>query len=133
MPRPYSKSNSSFITIFRSQHYKFYNVKQIIILYQTITSTHDHEEKGLLDTLWGKEKMVVPSIFSFSYNIFFPSKNKFQILSPIYHVVFNLVMSKVLLFGKDLQKIHQDYNAKWDDNARRRKIIFNTLQHNLEI
>ena len=37
----------------------------------------------LLKTLWEKEKMLVTSIFSFSYNGFYPIKEKINNLSNI--------------------------------------------------
>ena len=49
--------------------------------------------------------MLVTSTFSFSQNIFYPSQNKFPILSLIYFVVcqgLNLDKSTSLLFGKGL-------------------------------
>ena len=44
-------------------------------------------KRRLLKTLWEKEKMLVPSIFSLSHNVFYPFRNKFQFLSPIHFVV----------------------------------------------
>ena len=43
--------------------------------------------RSLLKTLWGKEKMLVSSIFSFSHNVFNIFQNKFQIFIHIYFVV----------------------------------------------
>ena len=37
--------------------------------------------KGRLKTLWTKEKMLVASIFSFSHNVFYHMKDKFNIFS----------------------------------------------------
>ena len=34
--------------------------------------------RSLLKTLWEKEKMLVTSIFSFSHNVFYPSKTNFS-------------------------------------------------------
>ena len=52
-----------------------------------MTTVDADVEKGILKTLWDKEKMLVTSIFSFSYNVFYPNTEKFngwslQILSP---------------------------------------------------
>ena len=51
--------------------------------------------------------MLVTSIFSFSYNVFYPSQNKLQFLSNIDFVVckinaFNLDQSTIFSFDKDL-------------------------------
>ena len=35
-----------------------------------------------------KEKMLVTSIFSFSHNVFYPSRNKFWFFIQIYFVVY---------------------------------------------
>ena len=43
--------------------------------------------RSLLKTLWKKEKMLVTSIFSFSHNVFYPFKNKFQFSARIYFLV----------------------------------------------
>ena len=57
----------------------------------TGSGTHDHQVMSLtrspLKTLSEKEKMLVTSIFSFTHNIFYPLKNKFQFWSHIYFVV----------------------------------------------
>ena len=45
------------------------------------------QEIGLLKTLWEKEKMLVTSIFSFSHNVFYSSRHKFQFLSHNYFVI----------------------------------------------
>ena len=42
--------------------------------------------RSLLKILWEKEKMLVTSIFSFSHDVFYPSKNNFQFWSHIYFV-----------------------------------------------
>ena len=34
------------------------------------------KEKGILKTLWEKEKMLVTSIFSFSHSVFYPIREK---------------------------------------------------------
>ena len=44
-------------------------------------------ERILLKTLWEKEKMLVTSNYSFSYNVFLPIKDKNDHLSFIYSVV----------------------------------------------
>ena len=41
------------------------------------------DEKSLLKTLWKKEKMLLSSIFSFFHNVFYPTKEKFNLLSHI--------------------------------------------------
>ena len=46
-------------------------------LYHTILTFNDPQQRGLLKTLWEKEKMLVTSIFSFSNIEFNPSQNKY--------------------------------------------------------
>ena len=41
------------------------------------------EETNLLKTAWKKKKMLVTSIFSFSHNVFYPMKDKFNVMSNI--------------------------------------------------
>ena len=50
-----------------------------LILYHTIPTFNDFN-RGLLKTLWEKEKMLVTSNFSFSHNVFYP----FEELSTIF-------------------------------------------------
>ena len=45
------------------------------------------QERSLLKTSWEKEKMLVTSIFSFFYNVFYPIKDRNYHLSYIYFVV----------------------------------------------
>ena len=54
-------------------------------------------KRNHLKTVWEKEKMLVTSIFSFSQNVFYPFKLKFQFLSHIYCVICNCFQ-----FGQDL-------------------------------
>ena len=48
-----------------------------LTLYRTIQTFND-PERGLLKTLWVKDKMLIISILSFSHIVFYPSWNKFQ-------------------------------------------------------
>ena len=49
-----------------------------LTLYYTIPTFNDPEhERGLLKTLWEKEKMLETSVFPFSQNIFYPSQKEF--------------------------------------------------------
>ena len=43
--------------------------------------------RGLLKTLWDKEKLLVTIIFSFPHKVFYSSQNKTKFFSPIYLVV----------------------------------------------
>ena len=43
-----------------------------LTLYRTILTFSNPYKKGLLKTLWEKEKMLVNSIFFFSHSVFFP-------------------------------------------------------------
>ena len=54
-----------------------------LTLYHKIATFNDPKERSLLKTLWEKENMLVTSIFSFSHNVFYPSKSKFQFLNHI--------------------------------------------------
>ena len=63
------------------------------------------KERGLLKTVWEKEKMLKTSIFSFFHNAFYPSKANFN-FSVAFNLSsanpFNFDLSKNLSFGKDL-------------------------------
>ena len=59
-------------------------LKIALTLYHTIPTFNDPESEGLSKTLWGKEKMLVNSIFSFSDYVFYPSQTKFLFSIPIY-------------------------------------------------
>ena len=69
--------------------------------------------RGLLKTLWEKEKMLVTSIFSLSHNVLFSmfstlSKTNYHFLAKLNlwsANAFNLVSSNILSFGKDLSKL----------------------------
>ena len=56
-------------------------------LSHTILTFNDLGKRSLLKTLCEKEKILVTSIFSFSHNVFYPCKDKFQFLSHIYFVI----------------------------------------------
>ena len=43
--------------------------------------------KGPFENIEGKEKMLVTSIFSYSHNVFYPSKNIFQLSNHIYFII----------------------------------------------
>ena len=53
----------------------------LLTLYHTILSFNDPKP---FENILKKEKMLETSIFSFSYNVFYPSKNKFQFFKCIY-------------------------------------------------
>ena len=53
--------------------------------------------------MYEKEKMMVTSIFSFSYDVFYPQINKFQFILLSANA-FNLDQSKILSFGKELKE-----------------------------
>ena len=58
-----------------------------------------------MKTLREKEKMLVTSIFSFSLNVLYPTKERNNHLSAFNLSsanAFNLVQSKILLFGKEI-------------------------------
>ena len=59
-----------------------------------MTTFDDTEEKEFLKTSWGKEKMLVTSIFSFPHHVFYPVKDK--CLSNVWFVV-----CKYFQFGQD--------------------------------
>ena len=93
-------------------------------LYQTIP-TLSTLERGLLETLWEKEKMLVSSIFSFSHNVFYPSQNIFQNFNHIsifvckrfqFRQVYNFVVSysdnNSKSAGEGL-KSRKGYNGSW--------------------
>ena len=52
-----------------------------LTLYHTMRPSDAFEEKALLQTLLGKEKVLVISILSFSNNVFCPFKEKLLLLS----------------------------------------------------
>ena len=76
-----------------------------LTLYHTILTYNNPKKGGFLKTFWKREKVLVTSIFSFSQNVFCPSetnfnfKVKFILLSA---KAFNLDLSKILSFGKEL-------------------------------
>ena len=74
-----------------------------LALYHIIASFNDPRIR-FWKTLLVKEKMLVTSIFSFSHSIFYSTKERNYHLSNIYRLqnAFNLVMSKILSFGKGL-------------------------------
>ena len=51
----------------------------LFILCITITTFDATEQKAFLKILREKEKMLVTSIFSFSHNVFYPMKGKFNV------------------------------------------------------
>ena len=64
--------------------------------------------KKSFKTLWEKEKMLVTSIFSFSHNVFYPYRNKLQILVTFMVKsanAFNLDKANFLGFGKGLRLV----------------------------
>ena len=75
------------------------------MLYHSILTFKDPWKEVFLKTLWEKEKMLVTSIFSFSHNVFYPSKTNFN-FSATFNLssanAFNLDQSKNLSFGKEL-------------------------------
>ena len=79
-------------------NYSIVKVHIELTLYHTIPSFNNPGRDARLD----KEKMLVTSIFSLSQNVFYLHKDKttFNLLSAN---TFNLVQSKVFLFGKGLK------------------------------
>ena len=77
-----------------------------LTLYHTVLTFNDPTQgRGLWKTLWEKKKMLVTSIFSFSHSVFYSIKKKIVILAMFKMSsanAFNLVMSKLLSFGKGL-------------------------------
>ena len=65
---------------------------------------NDPHVRSLLKTLWEKEKMLVTSIFSFSHNVFYPSKKEFLFLTfnLLSANAFKLDQSQNLLLGKEV-------------------------------
>ena len=82
---------------------------QQIVFNQTLTSCHDiHSERKLFKTMQEKVKMLLTTIFSFSYYVFLPFQNKFPILSHIFFPTVNAMnlnnfaFLSMLSFGKEL-------------------------------
>ena len=75
-------------------------------------------KRKLLKTLWEKEKILITSIFSFSHNVFYPSKHKFQLFCHNCFVIYKcikfrlhscfffflLVLSKFMLQKKEKKR-----------------------------
>ena len=83
-------------------HISFTSLKLDLTLFHTILIKRPHNPDK---TLWEKDKMLVISVFSFSHNVFNPSKKEFLfsvtfILSSAND--FNLDQSKNLSLGKEL-------------------------------
>ena len=57
-----------------------------LTLYHTIPTFNDPENEAFQNIV-GKEKMLVTSIFSFSYDVFYPSQNKIQFLNQVYFFI----------------------------------------------
>ena len=72
--------------------------------YIAVPTYNTSRNKSILKILWEKEKILVTCIFSFSYNVFYPIKEKFIIfihsLYCIYIYVFILDTSKNFSCGK---------------------------------
>ena len=72
--------------------------------YHTILTFNAPEKQAFLKTLWEKEKMLVPSISSFSHNIIYLSRYKFQFFSHFHSCLqmlsiwTSLKVDKFLLF-----------------------------------
>ena len=94
----------------------------------------------LLNTLWEKEKMLVTSIFSFSHNVFYPSKNKVQfnfsvtcILSSANAFNFGPVQRFVVCWrvgklGILWNRVPLEFQILW--NLQKFQWVMNTLAHN---
>ena len=65
--------------------------------------------KSLIKTMWAKEKILMTLIFSYSSNIFYPMKDKFNIQPITRRQVFD--SSKLKKFADD--------NFKFDKNGRK--------------
>ena len=76
----------------------------LLTLYYIILTFNDPEEKSLLKMFREKEKMLVTSILSFSYNVFKPIEDKNHHLKYFFFVVCKcyLDQSKILSFRKEL-------------------------------
>ena len=64
--------------------------------------------KKPFENIVGKREMLVIKIFSFSHNVFYPFKNKFQFFSHLFLSsanAFNLDQSKISSFGKELIEV----------------------------
>ena len=73
-----------------------------LTLYYIIPTFNNPEKERFSKHCGEKEKMLVTSIFSFSFNVFYSFKNKVQFLSHNYFVickVFHFGMVKVFSFG----------------------------------
>ena len=76
-----------------------------LTLSHTILSFNDPERKSLFKTLWEKDKMLIPSIFSVSHKFSTQSKRNFSVqatFSLSSANAFKFDQSKILLSGKEL-------------------------------
>ena len=85
--------------------------KEFLTLSQTIRTFNDPAEEPF-GKLWKKEKMLATSIFSFSINLFYHSKDKFKIfiLILLSANALHLDQSIILSFGKELK---EKWNISW--------------------
>ena len=81
----------------------------LLNLYQTIPSFNNPDGKSLLKTMLVKEKILVTSIFFFSYNVLGHSVNKMMLITGMASCIWfvtckclNLHKPNSLIFGKEL-------------------------------
>ena len=84
-------------------------------------------------TLWKMEKMLDTSMFSFSHNIFYPSKTKFEFFIHIHFVVcinaFNLGQFEYLWFAKSYMHMYNPLpQNKVSDLTSLKALIFHTAK-----
>ena len=84
-------------------HFVLYILKKLTLSH-IILNVNKPKKRRPLKTLLEKEKMLVTSIFSFSHNVFYLIKERNHV-SHFCHLqnAFELVKSKILLFGKELK------------------------------
>ena len=77
--------------------------------YHTIPTLNE-PEKEVFGKHCGKEKMLVTSIFSFSHNVSYPSKSKFQFLS---HDKINVTKELKFVLGRKEKIVGKGENADY--------------------
>ena len=106
------KTNLNFRVTFDLLSANAFNLDKSIILSvvkELTLSTTLREEESFENIVGKGKKMLVTSIFSFSQNIFNPSKTEiFTLVTPFLSSAHasNLAESQILSFGKDLTLYH---------------------------
>ena len=87
---------------------------------------------GKEENAGNQKKMLVTSIFSFFYNVFYPSQGKYPFLIYIlmsYANAFNLDRTKILTFGKELKSKTKQVGSSKKNIPERNALLECCLMH----